>query len=106
MRWKKGSGNCRTGGSETMKEEFDGLVEHLLDGGLFLQQAIEILEKNMIQGALQRSHGNQCAAAKHLGIHRNTLQRKMVAYEVGGTRTRRKPISRAGHPRKKKTGAA
>ena len=91
-----------------MKERFNELVEHLLDGGLFLQQAIEILEKSMIQGALQRNHGNQCAAAKQLGIHRNTLQRKMVAYAVGGTRprVRRKPMARAGHTRKKKTGAA
>jgi Fis family transcriptional regulator, factor for inversion stimulation protein len=91
-----------------MKDKFDGLVDHLLDGELFLQQAIEILEKSMIQGALQRNHGNQCAAAKQLGIHRNTLQRKMVAYAVGGTlpRVRRKPMSRAGHPRKKRTGAA
>jgi DNA-binding NtrC family response regulator len=91
-----------------MKDRFDGLVDHLLDGGLFLQQAIEILEKSMIQGSLGRNHGNQCATAKHLGIHRNTLQRKMVAYEVGGTRprVRRKPMTRAGHPRKKKTGTA
>ena len=88
-----------------MKNSFDGLVDHLLDGGLFLQQAIEILEKGMIQGSLERNHGNQCAAAKQLGIHRNTLQRKMVAYEVGGTRPRRKPMARAGHPRKK-TGTA
>ena len=91
-----------------MKDRFDGLVEHLLGGGLFLQQAIEILEKSMIQGALESNHGNQCAAAKQLGIHRNTLQRKMVAYEVGGTRPRagRKPMARAGHPRKKRTGTA
>ena len=90
-----------------MKERFDGLVEHLLDGELFLQQAIEILEKSMIQGALQHNQGNQCAAAKQLGIHRNTLQRKMVAYEVGGTHTRprRKPMARAGHTRKKKAAA-
>ncbi len=91
-----------------MKDRFDGLVAHLLDGGLFLQQAIEILEKSMIQGALQCNQGNQCAAAKQLGIHRNTLQRKMVAYEVGGTRTRarRKPATRAGRPPKRNTGAA
>ena len=90
-----------------MKEGFEGLVQHLLDGGLFLQQAIEILEKSMIQGALHHNQGNQCAAAKQLGIHRNTLQRKMVAYEVGGTHTRprRKPMARAGHPRKKKAAA-
>jgi DNA-binding NtrC family response regulator len=88
-----------------MKDSFDGLVGHLLDGGLFLQQAIEILEKGMIRGSLERSHGNQCAAAKQLGIHRNTLQRKMMAYELGGPRQRRKPIARAGHPRRK-AGAA
>ena len=89
-----------------MKESFDGLVGRLLDGGLFLQQAIEILEKGMIRGTLERSHGNQCAAAKLLGIHRNTLQRKMVTYELGTprARSRRKPMGRAGNPRKKKTG--
>jgi DNA-binding NtrC family response regulator len=91
-----------------MKDRFDELVERLLDGGLFLQQAVEVLEKSMIQGALERNHSNQCAASKQLGIHRNTLQRKMVAYAVGGTRSRagRKPMARAGHPRKKKTGTA
>jgi DNA-binding NtrC family response regulator len=89
-----------------MKDGFDGLVEHLLDGGLFLQQAIEILEKSMIQGALQKNQGNQCAAAKQLGIHRNTLQRKMVTYEVGGARARRKPMARSAQPRKKRAASA
>lgn len=91
-----------------MKDGFDELVAHLLDGGLFLQEAIEILEKGMIQGALERNQGNQCCAAKQLGIHRNTLQRKMVAYAVGGTRprARRKPMARAGHPRKRKADTA
>ena len=91
-----------------MKERFDGLVEHLLDGQLFLQQAIEILEKSMIQSALERNHGNQCAAAKQLGIHRNTLNRKMMAYELGGARprVRRKPAARAGNPRRKKAATA
>uniref|UniRef100_Q01VW0 Transcriptional regulator, Fis family n=1 Tax=Solibacter usitatus (strain Ellin6076) TaxID=234267 RepID=Q01VW0_SOLUE len=91
-----------------MKDRFDALVEHLLDGGLFLQQAIEVLEKSMIQSVLERSKGNQCAAAKQLGIHRNTLQRKMVEYGLNGARTRvkRKPMARAAQPRKKKTGAA
>ena len=90
-----------------MKERFDGLVEHLLDGELFLQQAIEILERSMIQGALTRNHGNQCAAAKQLGIHRNTLQRKMVAYDLGTRqRAKRKPAGRAGSVRRKKAATA
>ena len=91
-----------------MKDRFDGLVQHLLDGGFFLQQAIEVLEKSMIQGVLDRNKGNQCAAAKQLGIHRNTLQRKMVEYSLNGARTRvnRKPMTRAAQPRKPKTGIA
>ena len=93
-----------------MKDRFDGVVGQLLDGGIFLEQAIEILEKGMIQGALERSTGNQCAAARLLGIHRNTLQRKMVAYSLIAPgvrmRARRKPAGRAGNTRTRKTGAA
>jgi DNA-binding NtrC family response regulator len=91
-----------------MKERFDGLVEHLLRGNVFLEEAVEILERSMIQCALERSKGNQSAAAKQLGIHRNTLQRKMVAYSLGNgrTRARRKPAARQTRVRKGKAGAA
>jgi DNA-binding NtrC family response regulator len=83
-----------------MKERFDLLVEHLLKGNIFLPEAIEILEERMIRQCLESSNGNQCAASKQLGIHRNTLQRKMVEYGLGNCRTRRKPVARAGRPRK------
>ncbi|MBZ5575146.1 MAG: histidine kinase [Acidobacteriia bacterium] len=91
-----------------MKDRFDGLVEQLLAGNIFLEEAIEVLEKNMIQRALERHAGNQSATSKQLGIHRNTLQRKMVEYGLvnGRGRTRRKPVTRAGRPRKPKAGAA
>jgi Fis family transcriptional regulator, factor for inversion stimulation protein len=91
-----------------MKNQIDLLVAHLLNGNIFLQEAIEILEKAMIAGALERKDGNQSVAAKQLGIHRNTLQRKMVDYGLaaGRARTRRKPVARAVGPRKKKSGAA
>ena len=46
-----------------MKEKFDALVEHLLKGNIFLPEAIEILEKNMIQRSLEGNGGNQCAAS-------------------------------------------
>jgi DNA-binding NtrC family response regulator len=89
-----------------MKQEFDALVEHLLGGNIFLEQAIELLERQMIQGALERNGGKQTAASKLLGIHRNTLQRKMVQYELGNGRPRRKPVVRAGRAHKRKAGAA
>jgi DNA-binding NtrC family response regulator len=86
-----------------MKEKFEGLVEHFLEGNIPLHEAIEILERSMIQRTLERNRGNQSAASKLLGIHRNTLQRKMVAYGLG---ERRKPMARAGRLRKRKAGAA
>ena len=91
-----------------MKSQIDLLVAHLLNGNIFLQEAIEILEKAMIAGALERKEGNQSAAAKQLGIHRNTLQRKMVDYSLGAGRAhvRRKPVARAARARKRKSGAA
>ncbi len=55
-----------------------------MKSGLFLEQAVEILEKSMIERALQATGANQSEAAKMLGIHRNTLQRKMVAYDIDG----------------------
>ena len=89
-----------------MKERFDGLVEHLLGSGFFLEEAVELLEKTLIQRALERTQGNQSAASKLLGIHRNTLQRKIVEYQLAGARPRRKPAARAGARRtpKRKTG--
>ncbi len=89
-----------------MKDRFEGLVDHLLTANIFLEEAIEVLEKNMIQKALERHEGNRSAASKLLGIHRNTLQRKMVEYGLGNGRARRKPVVRAGRPRKPKAGAA
>jgi DNA-binding NtrC family response regulator len=78
-----------------MKERFDALLDHLVSTGFFLEQAVEILEKGMIERALRATHANQSAAAKLLGIHRNTLQRKMVEHKIDGKRPRRKPVARA-----------
>jgi DNA-binding NtrC family response regulator len=78
-----------------MKERFDALLDHLVSTGFFLEQAVEILEKGMIERALRATHANQSAAAKLLGIHRNTLQRKMVEHKIDGKRPRRKPVTRA-----------
>jgi DNA-binding NtrC family response regulator len=78
-----------------MKESFDALIAHLTETGLFLEQAVEILEKGMIERALALTGTNQSEAAKLLGIHRNTLQRKMTLYKIDGKRPRRKPVARA-----------
>lgn len=88
-----------------MKEEFESLVEHLMENGFFLQEAVEVLEKTLISRALERSGGNRSAASKMLGIHRNTLQRKMIEYQLGIRPIRRKPPRSLKQARKRsKTG--
>jgi DNA-binding NtrC family response regulator len=78
------------------KTSFDALIESLTDAGFFLGQAVEILEKGMIERALSRAEGIQSEASKALGIHRNTLQRKMADYKIAGRRAQRKPVMPAG----------
>jgi DNA-binding NtrC family response regulator len=91
-----------------MKNEFDGLVARLLNGGVFLADAVGLLERSMIEAALGHSKGNQSAASKLLGIHRNTLQRKAIEYGLEDCcgHARRKPASREVRARKRKAGAA
>ena len=81
-----------------MKERFDSLVEHLLDNGFFLEEAVELLEKSLIARAMERTKGNCSAASKLLGIHRNTLQRKREEYQLDTRRIARKPIRKAERP--------
>ena len=78
-----------------MQQHFNALINCLLDAELFLGQAVEILEKGMIEAVLDRRGGNQSLAAKDLGIHRNTLQRKMEVYKINGRRPKRRPVTRA-----------
>lgn len=77
-----------------MKESFDRLVEHLITGGFFLEEAVEFLEKTLITHALERTEWNRTEASKLLGIHRNTLQRKMREYKLKEQPPARKPPQR------------
>jgi DNA-binding NtrC family response regulator len=86
-------------------KEFDGLVERLLSANIYLEEAIELLERGMIERTLASTEGNQSEASKRLGIHRNTLQKKLVIYGLR-TPVERKPAARQSRPRKRRAGAA
>jgi len=84
-----------------MKEKFEALVEHLVGHGFFLEEVVELLERTLIEKALERTGGNRSAASKMLGIHRNTLQRKMAEYKLGTQQARRKPVRAEARARRK-----
>jgi len=77
-----------------MKEEFDRLINHFLGHGFKLAEAVRFLEKGMIVRALERSRGNRCCASKLLGIHRNTLQRKITEFNLDPPALKPKPPRR------------
>jgi DNA-binding NtrC family response regulator len=84
-----------------MKETFETLVHHLLEKGFFMEQAVEILERTLMAQALELTEGNRCEASKLLGIHRNTLQRKIAEYKLEEPRPRKKPVQQAKAARRR-----
>jgi DNA-binding NtrC family response regulator len=88
-----------------MKESFEKLVDHLLENGFFVEQAVEILERTLIARAMERTEGNRLAASKLLGIHRNTLQRKITEYKLEDPRPRKMPVHQARSARRRRVKA-
>ncbi len=54
----------------------------MVDRGILFDEAVNEFEKKFIKRVLDRSKGNQSRAARLLGIHRNTLSRKIGLYKL------------------------
>ena len=65
-----------------MKDQMEKLIAELVEGGVFFQDAVSEFEKRFIRKVLDGHHGNQSQSAKALGIHRNTLGRKMEEFKL------------------------
>jgi DNA-binding NtrC family response regulator len=65
-----------------VRDQLDRLVQELLEKGVLYDDARREFEKMFIARALQRSKGNVGSAAEMLGIHRNTIARKISEYRI------------------------
>ena len=65
-----------------MRDQLDRLVQEMLDKGILYEDARREFEKVFISRALQRSRGSVGDAAELLGLHRNTVARKMTEYRI------------------------
>ena len=63
----------------------DKLVAEMLDKGVLYDDARREFEKMFISRALQRTKGNLGDAADLLGLHRNTIARKISEYRIKRT---------------------
>lgn len=65
-----------------MRDQLEKLVHEMLDKGILYEDARREFEKMFISRALQRSKGSVGDAADLLGMHRNTVARKMTQYRI------------------------
>lgn len=64
-----------------IRDRMEDLIEDMLDGQILLNEAISEFEKLYIQKALKRHDAHLSKTADALGIHRNTLSKRVVAYQ-------------------------
>jgi len=65
-----------------VRDQLDSLVQQMIERGVRYEDARREFEKVFITRALQRSNGCVGDAAELLGIHRNTVTRKMTEYRI------------------------
>jgi len=70
-----------------VNDQLESLISQMIDRGLLYDEAVGEFEKKYILTVLQRNNGNQTRAAKAMGIHRNTLNKKLSSYSQKRQRT-------------------
>jgi DNA-binding NtrC family response regulator len=84
------SAKIRKGIPEKLRAKLEALVEQMLDGHILLDEAVSEFEKLYIQKALQRHRHHLAKTAQVLGIHRNTLSKRVAVYQ-----TQERPTAKA-----------
>jgi len=83
-----------------VRRELDSLVTQMHDGGITYDEAVREFKKRYLIEVLAHHRGNQCKAAKELGMHRNTLSRTIAELQIDPAQIRRglKRPSRSERP--------
>lgn len=85
-----------------MKDQLEALVLQMYKSGILYSEAVREFKKRFIQTVLEENNGNQCKAARELGMHRNTLSRTISELKLDlrtlKTDTQRRPPRSARPP--------
>ena len=68
--------------AHALRDILDRLVTEMIKGGITLDEGRQALESRLIERAVDGAGGHLGHAADQLGIHRNTLARKMTEYRL------------------------
>ena len=83
-----------------MKDQLEALVMQMYKSNILYSEAVREFKKRFIVTVLQENQGNQCRAARQLGMHRNTLSRTIsdLKIDVGQLRAGVKRPPRSARP--------
>jgi DNA-binding NtrC family response regulator len=65
-----------------ISDKLERLIEEMVDRGVQFDDAVREFEKRFIARVLGQCEGSLTKTADALGIHRNTLSRKMGEYKI------------------------
>jgi DNA-binding NtrC family response regulator len=65
-----------------VKDQLEALVAQMYESGILYSEAVREFKKRFIIHVLQENNGNQCKAARELGMHRNTLSRTIEELRI------------------------
>ena len=66
----------------TIADKLEKLIDEMVDKGVQFEDAVAEFEKRFITRVLSNTDGSLTKTADALGIHRNTLSRKIADYKI------------------------
>src|SRR5262252_7555297 len=67
---------------EPVKDQLEALIMQMYKSNILYSEAVREFKKRFILTVLQENKGNQCRAARQLGMHRNTLSRTITELKI------------------------
>lgn len=66
----------------SVKDQLEALIFQMYKSNILYSEAVREFKKRFIVTVLEENRGNQCKAARELGMHRNTLSRTMQELKI------------------------
>ena len=67
---------------DAVKDQLEALILQMYRSNILYSEAVREFKKRFIVTVLEENRGNQCKAARQLGMHRNTLSRTMQELKI------------------------
>ena len=67
---------------DAVRDQLEALIMQMYRSNILYSEAVREFKKKFILTVLQENKGNQCRAARELGMHRNTLSRTIAELKI------------------------